>query len=226
MRKVVLLDFDGVVLKNHSANIQVVKRAGIYTWRATKRQIGFRQASELCRNVYVGYGHTVLGLQSIGVDANLTDYNKFVYSTIDYKKLRPTNNSFEEVRALSNFCQQNNIETYMFTNAPFVWVEEMLQDEYDILAHFPDIRRYIGVSSDNEKYLKPSKDIYEAINQKFKDYKQIVFVDDNSSNFKPCNDHPLWTNVLYCTTKNKISNKTYLANSLTDVTELLSHHPI
>lgn len=221
MRKVVLLDFDGVVLKNHAANVQVSKRAGIYTWRATKRQLGFRQASELCRNVYIGYGHTVKGLQEIGVSASLAEYNNFVYSTIDYKKLREVNNTFEEVRKLSTYCQQNDIETYMFTNAPYSWVENMLQDEYDIISHFPDVRRYVGVSSDDEVYLKPGKHIYDAITDKFQGYKQIIFVDDSASNFKPCVKNSLWTNVLYCTSKNKLTEKMYLTNSLEDVVELL-----
>jgi FMN phosphatase YigB (HAD superfamily) len=223
MAKVVLLDFDGVVLQNRVADTSVVRRAGIYTWKAVNRvprspsEIGIRQASDLCYNVYKGYGHTVSGLQAIGVDATLADYNKMVYSTIDYKKVRAHNNNLTGVRNLITQCKLDGTEIYMFSNAPPSWMEGVLKDDADILEHVPDVRTVLGISADDDKYLKPQKAIYDAITQEFLRCQKIVFIDDNVGNMKYTIDRPLWTNLVFGTCSKKINNTLHFVSSFDDI---------
>jgi FMN phosphatase YigB (HAD superfamily) len=226
IKKVVLVDFDGVVLKNKVADAKVAKRAGIYTWnrlnnlRPHNGLIGPKQGDDICFNLYKGYGHTLLGLKDIGIDSNMKDYNKVVYDTIDYSLVRESNNSFDEVRELINYCHECQYDIFMFSNAPYRWIENTLADDKDILLSMEDVRKVIGIDEDDDKFLKPQKHIYDVIDAYF-NRENIVFVDDNIGNIRPVMDKLTWTNFVITTSNKKINNRLHFADGLHHVMEII-----
>jgi FMN phosphatase YigB (HAD superfamily) len=230
MKKVVLIDFDGVVLKNKIADAKVAKRAGIYTWKHINqhkssqnchRMVTLSQGEDVCYNLYKGYGHTVLGLQGIGLsECNIKDFNKNVYDTLDYHVLRKTNNNFDDVRKLINYCHECHYEMFLFSNAPLRWMSNMLKDDEDILFAMQDIRKRLEIDEDDERYLKPNQYIYDVIGSSFiKD--NIVFVDDNINNIKPVMNKLTWTNIVMSTVNRKISNRLHIVDSLENVIDII-----
>jgi FMN phosphatase YigB (HAD superfamily) len=221
LKKVVLVDFDGVVLRNKTADIQVAKRAGIYTWRKMNsikshdhNLISPKQAEDVNYNLYKGYGHTLTGLKHTGIpNCHMKDYNKLVYDTIDYEKARSSNNNFDDLRVLINYCLEHHHEIYFFSNAPFRWMNNLLKNDQDILSSVDDIRKVLKISEDDETYLKPYSHIYDKINSHF-NKENIIFIDDNIGNIRPVMNNVAWTNILFCSVNKKINNKLYFIDDL------------
>lgn len=201
--KVLLLDYDGVVLRNHVADMSVAKRAGIFTWKTVNKRlprgqkpISVKQGNDLCYSLYKGYGHTVIGLKELGYDVNLSDYNHFVYSTINYTNVKAHNNPMYDTKRLIDTCRQKNIELMMFSNAPYTWFKNTMTDTDvdDILNHIPDVREVLGISENDDSYLKPSPKIFDVIGYEFYG-KHIIFLDDNLTNMKHCMRNAQWKNI-------------------------------
>lgn len=228
LKKVVLVDFDGVVLRNKIADVQVAKRASIYTWRKINsikshnhKLISPKQAEDICYNLYKGYGHTLTGLKHIGIpNCHMKDYNKLVYDTIDYDKIRCFNNDFDDLRVLINYCIEHHHEIYFFSNAPYRWMLKILKDHPDILSHIDDLRHVLKINEDDETFLKPYSHIYDKINSHFfKD--NIIFIDDNIGNIRPIIDNIAWTNILFCSSDKKINNRLYLVDDLVKCIDII-----
>lgn len=230
MRKVVLVDFDGVVLRNKIADAKVAKRAGIYTWKHINKHmasqnhnkaISVSQGEDLCYNLYKGYGHTVLGLKGIGVSsANIKGFNRIVYDTLDYPTIRKSNNCFDDVRKLINYCYETHYEVFLFSNAPQRWMSNMLKDDEDILIAMQDVRKMLEIDENDDRFLKPSQHIYDVICSSF-NKENIVFIDDNINNIKPVMDKLTWTNIVMSTVNRKINNRLHLVTSLENVTDII-----
>lgn len=220
MKKVLLLDFDGVVLRNKVADIQVAKRAGIYTWRKVNAKhkchesiVTMRSAEEMCYSLYRGYGHTLLGLKTLGIESSLKEYNHFVYSTIDYEKVNQFHNDLSDVKQLLEYCDNQQIPTYFFSNAPVMWIERTLSNEPDVLAQVKDIRTTLEISENDASFLKPQKAMYDIIDNHF-DRGKVFFIDDNMSNLTHTVAKQNWTNVLFSNFNKKINKNMYIADGI------------
>lgn len=221
MQKVLLLDFDGVVIKHAKSSYEISRRSQNFVQMITKVQ-NETQARNLNVHLYKNYGHTVLGLQKMGYKVSVEDFNKYVYSDLNYNKLfediRRTNR--EDIRSfteLSSFCRNQKIPVYMFSNAPNEWcgtiMDMMLQNE--TFYNFVD-------TSDQ---LKPSFVLYENISYKFKG-KKIVFVDDSFINFTNTFCNKQWTNIHYTSDEytlscNKNNKKVFTINNLDKIYDFL-----
>jgi FMN phosphatase YigB (HAD superfamily) len=228
IKKVVLVDFDGVVLKNKLADKSVAKRAGIYTWKKINNHkpinnynISPSQADDMCYNLYKGYGHTLTGLKHIGInDCNMKEYNKLIYDTIDYKKVCRENNNFDDMRILINYCHECQYEIFFFSNAPYRWMSNILKNDEDILSSVDDVRRVLGINEDDDNFIKPQSSIYDKINSHF-NKENIVFIDDNIGNIKPVINNVTWTNIVFSSANKKINNRLFFADSLERVTDII-----
>lgn len=230
MQKVVLVDFDGVVLRNKIADAKVAKRAGIYTWKQVNKHmasqnnnktISITQGEDVCYNLYKGYGHTLLGLNGIGLSGcNMKDFNKTVYDTLDYHTIRQSNNSFDDVRKLINYCNECHYDIFLFSNAPHRWMANMLKNDEDILIEMQDVRKTLEIDENDERYLKPNHQVYDIISSSF-NKENIVFIDDNINNIKPVMDKLNWTNIVMSTVNRKINNRLHLVRCLEDVTDII-----
>jgi FMN phosphatase YigB (HAD superfamily) len=227
--KVVLLDYDGVVLRNRVADISVAKRAGIFTWKTVNKHlsrgqkpISVTQGNDLCYSLYKGYGHTVTGLKELGYNVHLSDYNHFVYSTINYTKVKAHNNPMCDTKRLIQTCKEKNIELMMFSNAPYTWFKNTMfdSDVNEILTDIPDIREVLGISENDESYLKPSEKIFDVIGYEFHG-KQIVFIDDNLMNMKHSIHNAQWKNVFVTSCNVHLNDNLHAVDSIDSAIEML-----
>jgi FMN phosphatase YigB (HAD superfamily) len=227
-KKVVLLDYDGVVLRNQMANSVVAKRASLFTRNVmsihNKQIVPLKSSEELCFNLYKGYGHTLLGLQAMGPQMSsvtLHQYNSFVYSHIDYDDIVANNNDMEDIKQLNIFCQQKSIPIYMFSNSPKYWIQNTLKGKKDLLCGITDVRVLLGVHENDERMLKPQTHIYDIIEKQFQDT-QIIFVDDSACNFNCTLQKKEWTNILFCGFNSEINKKMFYINSMDKVKDIIN----
>lgn len=228
LKKVMLLDYDGVVLRNNVANNLVAKRAGLYTRNVISIKNNYmvdnQAAADMCFNLYKGFGHTLLGIHAVGIkDPNvcLKDYNNFVYSHIDYDELRLTNNDMQDVKKLVELCHEKGVSTYMFSNSPKIWIHETLGYKQKELARdIVDVRDILNVRDDDASMLKPQPTIYDLVDRMFADC-DIIFVDDSACNFQYTLSRPNWTNVLLGGLNCKPNNKMHMINDLEKLEAIL-----
>lgn len=218
--KVLLLDYDGVVLRNNVANNIIAKRAGLYTKNVMSMQnkytVDTKASCDLSFNLYKGFGHTLLGINAVGINhhsISLRLYNSFVYSHIDYEELQLTNNDMNDVQRVVELCQSKHINVFMFSNSPKYWINQTMGRKRNLKKDIPDIRDVLNVRDDDATMLKPHAPIYDLINDMFKD-KQVIFVDDSSCNFQYTLNKENWINVLYCGLDCNPSNNMYMINDL------------
>jgi FMN phosphatase YigB (HAD superfamily) len=209
--------------------MSVAKRAGIFTWKTVNKRlsrgqkpISVTQGNDLCYSLYKGYGHTVTGLKHLGYDVSLSDYNHFVYSTINYANVKTHNNPMCDTKRLIEACKEKDIELMMFSNAPYTWFKNTMADTdvKEILSSIPDIRDVLGISENDESYLKPSQKIFDVIGYEFSG-KQIVFIDDNLINIKQCVRNAQWKNVFVTTSNVKLHDNLYAVDSIDSAIDVL-----
>lgn len=228
MSRVLLLDYDGVILRNNSANKLIAHRAGLYTQKVVSIKnnytIDSKASHDLCFNVYKGFGHTLLGINAVGIDhteVTLRNYNNFVYSHIDYNDLTNTNNDMEDVEKVFNLCAKQDIDVYVFSNSPKRWIERTIRKQKNVAKNMKDIRDKLNVQDDDASLLKPLPKIYDMINNLFKD-KEIVFVDDSACNLQYSLTKSNWVNVLYCGVNCNTNKNMHMINDLTMLKDILS----
>jgi len=233
MKKVILFDFDGVILQSRSANSIIAKKASLYTWKQLVRHTHksnshvkdhthtVKDAESICANLYKSYGHTLLGLKAIGFEnAKLTDYNKYIYDDIDYTDLVKHNNNMDILYGVIDYCHINDISPYIFTNSPRKWVESMLSDHSSIVKDLPDVRSILSIDDTDETFLKPMNLVYDTIEKQFVN-ERLYFIDDNACNFQSTLKRKRWTHMLYCSVNKKISDNMYFINDLSQAIEIM-----
>lgn len=183
----VLLDFDGVVLKNHQIQQRVSQLCTRFVEKRTKLK---KSASVLNKNLYSAYGHTAVGLNILGYETSKEEFNDFVYGQINYEDLRDIKEThrsdvLEFKRVYEWFKSQTLYDLTIFSNAPDSWtstISRMMIDE-----EVPSLAVQMG------EFFKPQKECYDAVN---KDGSRIVFLDDNLTNVMESPES--WKSSLYC----------------------------
>lgn len=220
MKRYCAIDFDGVILRNHPVHTYVSHRCNMFV--AKKLSVSLERAKEKNRELYTTTGHTLLGLKKLGVKTSLKEFNSFVYTELDYatvfKDMHLTHQEdIDGLDALLKTCRKEQITPFVFSNAPNVYV-------HNILKHMTDhpkstiesqelISRLYASQHITRDLLKPDKDAYTAIerafsplmsirqrNQElptslFKDYNTFIFVDDSLQNLLPTLIRPNWYGV-------------------------------
>ena len=219
-RKVVLLDFDGVVLKNHPIHRTVGMKCRTYLQKYVPIRDPIK-ASELNRHLYESTGHTLTGLKELGYPVSINEFNNYVYDNIDYsqlKDLKQTNKSdIDDFRKLKHWCKTNEIKSYIFSNAPWQWCDTILkrmgENDIDVLNTFC--------------LLKPNGKLYDAVEHLFPDHK-FYFIDDKMSNLVPVMPRKNWIKILMSYDKQdshiRINEDTYIISYLNDCIEIIQHN--
>lgn len=193
-KQVCLLDFDGVVLRHKAGQEAVTRRCQLYVQRHTCVK-DMRTVKELNRNLYEATGHTMLGLKKLGYPVNIKEFNHYVYRNIDYnlfKNIRETHQ--DDINVLKNIqqlCSDTNTPLYIFSAAPDIWCQSILNMMDDKLANINTLSNITG------RHLKPDMSGYDQIEAIFKG-KQLHFVDDKLINLFPVFGRDSWTNYLMC----------------------------
>lgn len=192
MRRIALVDFDGVVLKNDTAKQFIYQRVDRFMRRRFP-SLPSKLVQDLNCELYQGHGHTFLGLKHMGLEVALSDFNKELYSDLTSNlKL-----DVEEKDAWDRFyrsMKKQGIPIFMFSNATKEWCNHFvdfneyhvkyLQDEW-LLYHHHNM---------HESMLKPEKTIYDIIRQEFPNT-QFLYWEDKMINFQHVMNDPYWIKV-------------------------------
>jgi len=208
--RVLLLDFDGVLYSNKSAHKIIADRSTRYCNRFIKSHNKVF-VENFHQNLYKTHGHSVVGLQKIGYDANITDYNNYCFSNLDFNNIDNDLDNSKSINELINNLRYHNINTYLFSNAPNVWTVPLLR------------KMNINISENNileMNKLKPTLEVYQDIEDIFKGH-QLYFVDDNMINFTNIMNNPKWMKILYANTRIDIKDDLKVINELEQIDDLI-----
>ena len=186
MNKVLLLDFDGVIFKHKSALNIVSNKAARFVKNNIK--VNNRDSHIINKYLYKSFGHTVNGLNKIGYNIKVEEYNNYIYNNIDYKRIFNNINEkdIEDIIKIINICKEKQIKLYIFSNSPEIWYKNIMECMNLNMNDFD----YIN----NMNMLKPEKELYNKIENEFT--KQIYFVDDSFVNFTHTLLNPKWINIM------------------------------
>jgi FMN phosphatase YigB (HAD superfamily) len=215
-RKTLLLDFDGVVFKNHKLHKVVANRCEQFMHKYVK--VRDQETLTRCnKSLYETTGHTLLGLQRLGYNITFEDFNNYVYKDIDFKN-NLKDISEEHVRdihalkKIQKHCEVNNYGLYIFSNAPDIWCDSICE----ILLGYSVPSTYIYTNN----ILKPNPYSYIRV-QQYCDSDEYIFVDDKLGNLLNVPVNGRWTCMWLngCETK-KINSRLFFIESLDDMLSL------
>jgi len=212
MNKVLLLDFDGVIFKNKGALQIVSNKAARFVKNNVK--LSNKDSHIVNKYLYKSFGHTLYGLNNLGYNINIKDYNDYVYKNINYKYFIINKSDVKDIKVIIERCKKYNIKIYIFSNSPKCWCDNIL----DCMNIDKNNMRYI----DTMNLLKPDKELYDKIEKENQDSK-IYFVDDSFINFKHTLLNPKWKNIMFDTKKIHIESNINLKiiNNLYDIIYIL-----
>lgn len=233
--KALLLDVDGVVLHQP----RVMHRLGHKVIQFVQKHIPGKkdilQAAEVNTLLYSNFGHTHRGMRELyGKQApSLTQFNQFVYDNdlLSYLTIHEQDELLkkrrDQLRSLVETALSKNIPCYLFSNAPDIWCNTVL-DMMSMSTFFPSPNRLTSSHPVfQEKLLKPDKTLYQNvatfIEQTHRDAAmELVFVDDSLVNLAPILHSSGWTPVLLKETGVPLlSDKLNHVQKLDDVKQLL-----
>lgn len=175
-----LLDFDGVILRHCKLHSAVYSRCQKFVHMHIDSIRNPVKIAELNKSLYESSGHTVIGLQKLGYDVKVHEFNQFVYDHINYTSLADfassNKNLVHDMLALKDFCDNSGVSLGIFSNAPNQWCKTIL--------HYidPDLETIPTLSYITDNYLKPSDACYKHAQRAFRSYKHVTFVDDKMIN--------------------------------------------
>lgn len=214
--KALLLDFDGVLFRHKSAVSLVSNKAARFV--KINMKISNKDSHIINDYLYKSFGHTSIGLNKIGYNVNIDDFNHFIYNDIDYKNVFKFINSKDiaDINNITKTCFFNNIKIYIFSNSPIVWCKNIIQCMNLDFNNF----NYIN----NMNLLKPQKKLFNLIENELHDCNHIYFIDDTFINFTHTLNNPKWTNIMF-DKKNIIINSNInlkIINDLNDIFTIIS----
>jgi FMN phosphatase YigB (HAD superfamily) len=196
MKRAVLLDVDGVILRSPRPLARVANNCSKYV--AQKLGVTAPNAERVNKVLYKSFGHTLLGLrQMYGIRATTLDFANEVYDAETMAELKLAVRSdpdFEchaaAARALFIRCQNADVPVYLFSNAPSLWCATV--------AHMKDLDIF-GFREENiigcGMALKPEHEAYARAEKIVGDADEIIFVDDSLSNITPVLGRKRWKPV-------------------------------
>jgi FMN phosphatase YigB (HAD superfamily) len=221
MRKTLLLDFDGVILNTPRSAKVVSIKANKFVQKFLHTST--HHSTIINKYLYKTFGHTAIGLQKLGYDTDIQEYNRFVYNDIDYKtifgELQYTHSKdIENVNKIIDHCRRKNINISIFSNSPSVW--------YINALYYMGINTSTLSAIDLENHIKPNKIVFDTIEKKYLDCDRFIFVDDSFVNFSNTLMNPKWYNIMLDTgTTENINIPSHInlkvIKELTDILTLL-----
>lgn len=193
MRKLILLDFDGVILKRHPLLKQVSYKCQQYTKKYT-RLTNPVHIKDLNEQLYSSTGHTLLGLQKLGFPATIDEFNSYVYGLLNYATLfkhdEELEHQGESFKTFLEHCQYHNIDVRIFSNAPDIWVKAFVNN---MTRNTINVQTLSDITS---CHLKPTHTCYNMVEKQFRT-QDIIFVDDKLANLMPVMNRSRWRTYLY-----------------------------
>ena len=223
MKTSVLLDFDGVIYRNSPLNRTIVTRCNQFV----QKHVGIRdpvKCAEINRHLYETHGHTVLGLQRIGYNCNINQFNSFVYSHLNPFEVRnhakKAMQDATQFREMIQFANAQGIDLYLFSNAPDTWCYNVL-DGWDVPKS-----AVASLSCITCHTLKPEAKCYQYVDSLLYESDVIYFADDKFINLSNVVDQKKWVKVMVTGSKQdrdeQIGKNLWLASSYNFIQQLVS----
>jgi hypothetical protein len=187
-----LLDYDGVVLKNkHLTNYQY-RRSARFVQKHT--HMSMTMCEKLNKEFYPKYGHTLTMLNEMfKKNITLEEYNDFLYnkerlsrlvSVVD-EETRHHAKSYEKALYL---CHAMNINWHIFTNAHINWITYLSE-----LIDMGGITEDKIIWPENKMHLlKPNDKAYERIENMLPSQYPYIFADDSRVNIDAVRERDGW----------------------------------
>lgn len=200
-RTAILFDIDGVLLRNRAISSAIEKRAVSYVHTRTK--VPIERAAVVNRTLYTTYGHTHTGIRdAFGIKDTIEDYNEFVYNreTLFFciRELARSINTCEAKvgREVLKNLREKGYPVYLFTNAPDIWADAIVQ-AYD-LGIVPERRisssSGLGVKLNGIKIYDRVADYVKQVDE---NVEKIMYVEDQFRNLVPIIHRQDWQPVLF-----------------------------
>jgi FMN phosphatase YigB (HAD superfamily) len=188
-----LLDFDGVVLKNKKLMQYQCDWSARYLHKHTGMPIPV--AKDFNAHYYPRYGHTVTMMRKmLKKNVTIEDYNSYMYGdNIRWLNRFVDKDTYEHGNGFNKVfkeCEERNIEVIIFTNVDIRWVLN-----FSNLLDIP-VQRSNVVWPSHLDLLKPSKYSYDLLESVFPSDTKFIFFDDSYKNIENAK-RPRWTSVLF-----------------------------
>jgi len=187
-----LLDFDGVLLKNRRLTEYQYKQSAAFVQKHTG--IGFKACESLNAQCFPKYGHTVLMLNYMfRARVTLKDYNDYVFNKETLETLRPlvddpTRQHFNSFAPFLEKCERAKVDSAIFTNADYNWVNFFV----DELSEDPIFKQMEIMYPTKLSELKPKKHAYDKLEAVNPSAEEFWFVDDSLVNLTEPALRPNW----------------------------------
>lgn len=206
--KALLLDVDGVVLKNPRVLYNVAQKITRYVRKVIPQRVSAMEADEINRCLYSTFGHTHRGLTHVyGPNVpTMAEFNAAIYDDEIMQQLWTYRNDnlmqarALEVHALTERAARLGMPVYLFSNAPTVWCAAVCE-ALDLQIQQDDM---LGVDHPvfRNKFVKPDRQLYEGVDAYITHTHRyqaepghILFVDDSWTNIAPVVSTDGWTPV-------------------------------
>lgn len=188
----ILLDFDGVILKNRHIDAYITKKSIEHV--SISRKISLDHAMKLNSKLYPKLGHTsLINSDMCSVSKSIKDYNNYVFDNLNYSTIDTMLDDYNKnyIHNIFEIKNDKSVPLGIFTNAPLSWCESILMlCDIDINEEFDE--NYI-FTSDNS-FVKPLQISYDTVEKNI-DNKKIYFIDDKKTNIQPIQDKTRWNGI-------------------------------
>jgi hypothetical protein len=187
MRKVVVVDFDGVILRNRAANQYISSRIKTYVERKLQTK-NKNITDKIAGTVYRDHKYTEHGYTS------MADFSYHVYNSPEaqtqYRNIQMTDEEVTQWRTFNNMCDSRDVDVLIYSNCPINWVHNFIPSgdiKTLVLCEYLESFRYSNI--------KPSTSI--VTNFVREKYKRAYFVDDSLSNLTMLTGNSFYTRVWF-----------------------------
>ena len=190
--RALLLDFDGVILRN--AKVRTYVQDACARLFAEKTRMPPRVAARVNRERYPLYGHTsILLTKEFGIPCTVQGFNRDVYECMvkydEVKKLLE-DQDVDWIMDMSTALPLDR--AYVFSNAPTVWCKTL--SDYLGLTGIPEER---FLCSDRLQHLKPHPKAFLTADKFVSSTVGYFFVDDDPGNISAALNHKTWDGLLF-----------------------------
>lgn len=178
--RILLLDFDGVVLRNRRIMSYLSEKSAEFMNRHVNH-LSMTQCRKLNEENYKRYGHTVAMVNHMfSKNVSLEEYNSFVFRKKDMQLLTPLFKEQDKAHMQEFVPLLQACDSYVFTNAHPIWVWH-----FACLGRINQLLNPCVIWSENcVSLLKPSQSAYIHAEGFIPLHQAPVFLDDSLSNIK------------------------------------------
>lgn len=209
MKRVLLMDFDGVLLRHPPVLRRVQGRVVEYVRRNIgDGTMGEADAIRLNRDLYQRHGHTHLGMKKLFLPhSRVSSFNAFVYDSAFlndlYREFGKDPECLGGLQQWESWLDEQGAEgdlekLALFTNSPSHWTAMWL-DAAGMSGRFQEClgSDHPLFESREDSLLKPDRRLYDRIEHYYAPDASLYFVEDSPLNLDPIVGRDRWIPMLF-----------------------------